>query len=243
MSALVLAAGKSTRIASLSGGRPKPLLEVAGKPIVAWNLEWLARHDVTDVWVNLHYRPEEIRDTLGDGSAHGVRIRYSLEETILGTAGAWRHLGREWNGTSLVVYGDNLLRFDLQALIDTHRRRALATIALFDPDVHANTRIAGGRVTLGTEGQVSGFVEGNVSDSDSSARYVNAGVYALEPGLLDRIPSGFQDFGRDVFAALVETGELAGHVIEPSGYCLGLDTPDSFHIAESLISTRQVALA
>jgi NDP-sugar pyrophosphorylase family protein len=241
--ALVLAAGKSTRIATVSGGRPKPLLEVAGRPIIAWNLEWLARNGVRDVWVNLHYRPGEIRAVLGDGSAFGVRIRYSHEDTILGTAGAWRHLGREWSGTSLVVYGDNLLRFDLASFFDCHRQQAtLATIALFDPEVHANTRIAGGSVALGTDRRVEEFIEGSI-DSGRGGRYVNAGVYVLEPDLLERIATGFQDFGCDVFPGMLAGRELAGHVIEPSGYCLGLDTPTSFRIAESLISTRQVALA
>jgi NDP-sugar pyrophosphorylase family protein len=241
LSALVLAAGRSTRIAALSGGRPKPLLEVAGRPIVAWNLEWLARNGVRDVWINLHYRPEEIRSALGDGVEYGVRIRYSHEHVILGTAGAWRNLGDQWTGTSLVVYGDNLLRFDLGSLIQTHHaERSLATVALFDPAVHANTRIAGSRVALGTNRRITAFIEGG---GEGLGRYVNAGVYLVEPELLQRVHPGFQDFARDVFPGLLDDGQLAGHVIEPTGYCLGLDTPDSFRIAESLISTRQVALA
>jgi len=241
--ALVLAAGKSTRIAAVSGGRPKPLLEVGGKPVVAWNLEWLADAGVRDVWVNLHYRPDELRAALGDGSRYGVRIRYSYEETILGTAGAWRKLRDEWHSTSLVVYGDNLLRFDLGAFAAAHRAYgATATVALFDPDMHANTRIAGGRVSLGADNRIVAFVEGGGLISPE-ARFVNAGAYLLEPVVAERIGTGFQDFGRDVFPALLRDGAVAGHVMESSGYCLGLDTPESFGIAATLVNTRQVALA
>lgn len=245
---LVLAAGHSTRIAALAGGTPKPLLEIAGKSIIGRTLEWLAGSGVRHAWVNLHYRADDIREVLGTGRCFGVSLAYSYEPTILGTAGAWKRVAARWSGTSLVVYGDNLLRFDLARFLAAHEgaRRAhgvLATLALFDPGRHPHTGIAGGRVRLDERGIVAGFVEGPVPRSEPIPSFVNAGAYLLEPGVLDHIGDGAQDFGRDVFPSLVTAGRLAGYIFEPAGYCLGLDTPECFTTARELMRTGQVTLA
>ncbi len=238
---VVLAAGKSTRIASVTQGRPKPLLTIAGKSVIEHTLEWLASSGVHDVWINLHHRPDEIRDALGDGSAHDVRLHYSHEEIILGTAGGWKNIAREWKHSSLVVYGDNLMRFDLARLLSAHRAsRRIATVALFDPRRHTNTRIAGGLVQMDASNRVVAFVEGGTGDGTS---YVNAGAYVLEPEVLTFVGEGIQDFARDVFPALVATDQLGGYVFEDDGYCLGLDTPASLACAEELIATRQVLVS
>lgn len=186
---LVLAAGKSTRITPLANGQPKPLLRIVGRSLLEWNLLWLADHGVATVWVNLHYRPEAITGALGDGERLGVRVRYSPEPELLGTAGAWRRLEKEWTGTSLVIYGDNLMRFDLRAFLAAHRaREALATIALFDVARHSHTGSGGGHVRLDARGRVSEFVERRVEagpDSEapgSTARYAGMQTAPAPPG-------------------------------------------------------------
>src|SRR5881296_608456 len=147
MKAVVLAAGKSTRITPVSGGLPKPLIRIAGETILGRNLVWLASEGIRDIWINLHYRPEEIREAIGDGSRFGVSVRYVHEPELLGTAGAVRNLAAEWKDTILVVYGDSLVRLDLGAMFRTHRAHApVATVALFDRRKHSHTAIAGGLV-------------------------------------------------------------------------------------------------
>lgn len=238
MKALVLAAGRSTRIAGVSGGMPKPLIPIAGRPVLARTLLWLAEQDVREVWINLHHRPDEIRAAIGDGSAFGVRVSYAHEPEILGTAGAFRALAPEWTDATLVIYGDNLMAFDLHALVRAHQQGgADATVAIFDPARHVNSRIAGGRVRVSEDGRVTEFVEGG------EAGFVNAGAYVLEPAVAARIGPGFQDFARDVFPALVAAGTLRGHVLEPAGYCIGIDTPETLATAEHLVATNQVQLA
>ncbi|MGH7517730.1 MAG: nucleotidyltransferase family protein [Gemmatimonadales bacterium] len=236
---LVLAAGKSSRIAEVAGGAPKPLLPIAGKPVLGRNLEWLAEEGVTSVWINLHHRADAIREAIGDGRRFNVAVRYSEEPQILGTAGAWKRLEQHWSGTSLVVYGDNLLRFDLTRFQAAHRASGLlGTLALFDPARHLNTGIAGGHVELDGP-RVRRFVEGP-RPSQGGPHYVNAGVYLLEPQMRAAVGPGFQDFGRDVFPALVATGQLAGYVLEPEGYCLGIDTPASLATARELVEHSRV---
>ena len=127
----------------------------------------------------------------------------------------------------LVLYGDNVTAFDLNRFLERHwSAGSLATIALFDPETHANSGIAGGKVTIKGE-RVIAFTEG--ADTVSGSSLVNAGVYALEPAILAYVPSGrAPDFGRDVFPALLAAGEqVTAHVMEPEGYCFGLDTPES----------------
>jgi NDP-sugar pyrophosphorylase family protein len=239
---LVLAAGNSTRISDIAHGLPKPLLAVAGRAVLDRNLEWLATEGVRRVWINLHYRPAVIREAIGDGSRFGLSIHYTYEPTILGTAGAWKQLEPQWSGTSLVVYGDNLIRFRLAPFLDHHRASgALASIALFDPTRHVHTGIAGGRVELDDGSWVVNFVEGT-SAPPGHRNYVNAGAYLLEPAVGQFVPAGFQDFGKDVFPNHTGARRLLGHVFEDRGYCLGLDTPASFAVAHDIVHSARVVL-
>ena len=239
---LVLAAGKSTRIASVAGGLPKPLLTFRGISILSRNLQWLAEAGIRSVWINLHHQPELIRRTVENGSRWGMAVHYSHEPALLGTAGAWKHLEANWTSTSLVVYGDNLLRFDLSRFLECHRRMgALVTVAVFDPRLHANTGIAGGYIEMNGERRVIRFVEGG-SLVGEGPMYVNAGAYLLEPELRSRIGGGFQDFGKDVFPPLSAKGQLAGYLLEPNGYCLGVDTPESLRMAQALVDEARIVL-
>lgn len=234
MKALVLAAGKGSRLAGAGGGVPKPLVDIAGRTPLLENVRWAAATAREGIWINTHDAAQLVRDRVG-AEVDGVRIRYSHEPELLGTAGAWKKLEREWrDGPSLVVYGDNLMRFDLAALVRAHAAAGtVATVALFDPARHANTGIGGGRAELGA-GAVGGarirrFVEGGAEG------LVNAGVYVLDPSLADELPGGFLDFGHDVLPVLAASGRLAGHVVEAGAYCLGVDTPDRLETARALM--------
>ncbi|MBD3881920.1 nucleotidyltransferase family protein [Phormidium tenue FACHB-886] len=243
MGVLVLAAGKSTRIQPISGGIPKPLLLVNERTILERNLSWLAQSGVESVWINLHYRPEAIQEAIGDGSQLGLRVSYSLEPEILGTAGAFKKLEPHWKGETLVVYGDSLVRFDLAKFRAAHRNsKADVTIALFDQNTHAHTAIAGGRVVMDDQNRITAFVETGAGETPRSP-LVNAAVYLIEPEILDLIPPETSfDFARDLFPQMLTEGYyLQGHLID--GYCLGLDTPESYTKAMSLIESGEVELA
>lgn len=234
----MLAAGTSSRVAPALGGRSKLLLDVGGRTVLERNLRWLVGSGVRSVWINLHYRPEDIRALAGDGSRFGLTVRYNFEPELLGTAGAFRALAPSWSGTTLVVYGDNVSRFDLRALLEGHwRSGSLATIALFDSTVHANSGIAGGKVSV-ENGCVTGFTEGPGAGIEPSL--VNAGVYALEPGVIAHVPAApAPDFGRDVFPSLIGAGErVHAHLIEPDGYCFGIDTPESLERTRASLELR-----
>jgi MurNAc alpha-1-phosphate uridylyltransferase len=108
MKAMVLAAGRGERMRPLTDARPKPLLEVGGRPLIAWHLAALARAGIAEVIINLSWRGEQLRAALGDGAAFGVRIRYSEEGAVaLETGGGiFQALPLLGPGPFLVVNGD-----------------------------------------------------------------------------------------------------------------------------------------
>jgi NDP-sugar pyrophosphorylase family protein len=135
--ALVLAAGLATRLRPLSLVRAKAALPVAGVPLASRVLRWLARHGIGEAVLNLHHLPETLTRLVGDGSQLGVRIRYSLEPVVLGTAGGPRHALPLLEGPRFVIInGDTLTDVDLPRLLAVHERSgALVTMALIaNPD-------------------------------------------------------------------------------------------------------------
>ncbi len=240
--ALVLAAGLGSRIRDVAGGLPKPLMAFGDAPILVHNLRWLATGGVDQVWINLHYGADLIRTQIGDGSAFGMTITYVYEPELLGTAGALGNIANVVTETMLVVYGDSVVRFDLAALQATHRNAgAEATVALFDRERHLNTGIAGGRVRINSGGAINAFVEG--AGAAQVSNLVNAGVYAVEPSVLDLIPhAGLVDFGRDVFPAMLKSGrKLQSHILDDGGMCLGLDTPESHAAGQLLLAQGRLS--
>ena len=241
MKALVLAAGKSTRIAARASGLPKPLIAVNGRPILLRTLEWLVAHDISPVWINLHYKPESIRYVVKGSQYADLDIRFSHERELLGTAGAVKNLEAEWTEPFLLVYGDNLLGFDIADMVASHRASGAAlTMALFHWETDLHSQIAGGRVECDEAMRVANFTEGAVADGVVSP-WVNAGVYVVDPVVLGDIPPAtFFDFGKDLFPALLQKGTvLRGYPI--NSYCLAADTPAALDIAEREIRSRDRA--
>jgi NDP-sugar pyrophosphorylase family protein len=136
--AMILAAGRGTRLAPLTNTVPKPLLPVAGRPLLEHLLEFLIAGGIRDVVINLHHLGHLIQDHLGDGSRLGIRIRYSFEDTILDTGGGIKHAEPLLAGEPFVVVnGDSLLELRLDEIIAHHRARGgVATIAV-RPDPEA----------------------------------------------------------------------------------------------------------
>lgn len=239
MRALILAAGKGSRLAGTTNGLPKPLVRVGGVPVLERTVRWVADCGVERIWVNVHTAREAVEAALGDGVRFGVPIHYSYEPELLGTAGAWKLLEREWTEPSLVVYGDNVMRFDLRRLVDAHEAgNALATVALFDPVRHPHTSTAGGHAVVDEDATITHFVEGGVASVPGAL--INAGAYVLEPAAAAWMASGFLDFGHHVLPPLAQARRLRAHVLEDGAYCLGIDTPDRLRDAERICREQRV---
>jgi NDP-sugar pyrophosphorylase family protein len=165
--AMVLAAGLGTRLRPLTHVRAKPAVPVNGRPLVRRILTWLAGHGIVDAVVNLHHRPATVAAVIGDGSDLGLRVRYSWEQPILGSAGGPRQalplLTDGHGGPFLIVNGDTLSTVDVTALLDRHAASGAAvTMALIANPAPAKY----GGVTVSRDGFVTGFTRaGTPGDS------------------------------------------------------------------------------
>jgi mannose-1-phosphate guanylyltransferase/phosphomannomutase len=225
--ALLLAAGKGTRLGPITADTPKPLLNVGGKPVLRHLAELCAQHGVEEVFINTHHLAHQVRTTMGDGSDFGLRIQYSFEDNLLGTAGALQNFRDVLAGDDFfVLYGDNLMDYDLTALAQVHAQKgALATLALYEKEDVSQSGIA----VLDPEGRVMRFIE-KPGPHESVSNLVNCGLYVLSPAIFDHLPQGFSDFGRDVFPALLRQGvPLYGAVMDRP--LVAIDTVDLFEAA------------
>jgi len=228
MHAMILAAGKGTRLRPLTDAVPKPLLEVAGAPMIAFPLHLVREAGIKEVVINLHHLGDQIRSRLGDGAEYGVRITYSEEEPILDTGGAIAAAKRFLSGDTFVVLNaDTVSDVPLREVIDFHRQhQAMATMVVRpDPDAARHDAIfldASHRMHA-----ILGHGDGGRTVRDGSAnRMMYAGITVLEPRVFDYMPQGIFSITRDVFPRLLRAGEaLYGYVHE--GYWRVLDTlPD-----------------
>jgi NDP-sugar pyrophosphorylase family protein len=227
MKALILAAGAGTRLRPLTDTCPKPMVPIAGRPLLEWTLLWLQRYGVEETALNLHHLPDVVRDGLGDGSRFGMQLRYAYEPELLGTAGAIHNFPDFFDDTFLVVYGDLLMDFDLSDLIGFHQaREALMTLALKQTD----TPHSQGMIEIDDEGAVLRFVEKPTNwNGDSTA---NAGVYVCEPEVAVRVGSGVRDFGHDVIPELLANGAPV-YARPLRGYLRDIGTPEAYAQAQT----------
>ena len=203
MKAMILAAGLGTRMRPLTLLRAKPVLPVLNRPLLHWTLEHLARHGVDDVVVNLHHLPDTVSEALEEWPRSAMRLRYSREDRILGTAGGPRAI-RDLFGDEpfLLINGDTLFNFDVGRLVQRHRASgAQATLALLpnpDPRLY-------GPVVTDASGRVLS-IAGRPRRARGT-RSLFTGVHVLDPVLLDRLPAGASDSVLDLYVPMLAAGE------------------------------------
>ncbi|HEX2294704.1 MAG TPA: NDP-sugar synthase [Actinomycetota bacterium] len=225
MKALLLAGGFGTRLRPLTLTRPKPMLPVLNRPHIAHVFDLLQRHGVTSAVLLTSYLAETFEDVVEEAARGGLELEVNQEHEPLGTAGALKHaeeLVRD--ETFLVFNGDVLTDADVGGLVDFHREReAEATILLTpvdDPSIY-------GVVPTSADGRVAEFVE-KPPPGTAPTNLINAGVYVLEPSVLDRIPAGEPwSIERATFPELVADG--ARLFAQPSdAYWIDIGTPDKY---------------
>jgi len=208
--ALVLAAGRGERLRPLSAELPKPLLPVAGRPLVHFTLEALRAVGCDAAALNLHHGGAALRAALGE-SFRGLPLVYSVEEELLGTGGALPPLA-EFLGaaeTVLVLNGDTLCRWPLARLLADHRRRRAAATLLVSR--RAEPREFGGGVAI-ERGRVVAFRRGALAWAGAPVHRVFAGAAALAPELLGRLASGPADIVAALYEPLLAEGALIAAV-------------------------------
>jgi len=227
--AMILAGGLSTRLYPLTKRVPKPLVPVAGVPNAAHLLRYLKAYGIDEIAMNLHYRADAIVAALGDGSAFDVKLHYSHEPELLGSAGAVKNVQAFFGSETFLVIGcDEVTDLRLDRLLDFHRERAaLATIALIECDDVEQY----GVVVRDEDGRISGFQEKPPRGTERS-KLVNTGVYAFSPEIFGHIPAGeFYDFGKQVFPSLQAANERFYGFDARGAYWADIGTPGEYRRA------------
>jgi mannose-1-phosphate guanylyltransferase len=235
--ALILAGGEGTRLRPLTSTQPKPVVPLAGRPLISYMLEWLRGHGVEDVLLSCGFLAGGVRAVLGDGSEYGVRLRYLEEPEPLGTGGALKFAEELLEERFLMLNGDVLTDIDLTAELAQHERTgARATLALVpveDPSAY-------GLVRRASDAAVTEFVE-KPRPNEIDTNLINAGAYILERDILAEMPAAGSNVSieREVFPSLVGRG-LFG--FQASAYWLDIGTPDrylqgTFDILEGRVAT------
>src|SRR5262245_12775319 len=238
MKAVIMAGGEGTRLRPLTSNTPKPLLSIAGRPMMEHVIQLLRRHGITDIVVTVAFMANAIRDYFGDGSEFGVQLRYVDEPSPLGTAGSVRNAASLLTERFIVLSGDVITDVDLSHIVEFHvAREALATIGLTPVDRPLDFGI----VITRDDGSIDRCLEkptwGQVF-SDT----INTGIYVLEPEILDLIePARPVDFSAEVFPMLLRDGlPLYGAVAH--GYWEDVGTIDAYLRAHKDVLDQMVHL-
>ncbi|HET6275774.1 MAG TPA: NDP-sugar synthase [Candidatus Cybelea sp.] len=226
---MILAGGLSTRLYPLTKRVPKPLVPVAGVPNAAHLLHYLKAYGFDEIAINTHYLADAIHETLGDGSRFGVKLHYSYERELLGSAGGVKKIEDFFDEEPFLVIGcDEVTDMRLDRLFDFHRdRAAVATIGLVEcSDVDQY-----GVVVLDDRGKIVGFQEKPKKGTELS-KLANTGVYAFSHAIFEHIPPGeFYDFGNQVFPALQGAGAPFYGFEAHGAYWADIGTPREYRRA------------
>src|SRR3989344_3829582 len=229
--AFILGGGRGERLRPLTDSTPKPLVKVAGKPIIEYSLELLQKHGVEQVILSIGYLHEKIEKHLGSGEKWGLKINYAIENEPLGTGGALAAAKDSLDESFFMLNGDNIADFDLGKMQKAHTHsKLLGTIALTeveDASSYGAARIENGKIVE--------FVEKPAPGTEPS-KFVNAGAYVLSKNSLSMLPTGFNLIERTLFPALAKKSQLGAYF--HNGLWLTTDTLQRIERAEEVLDKK-----
>jgi mannose-1-phosphate guanylyltransferase len=244
--AMILAAGKGTRVRPITDYVPKPMIPIVDRPVMEFLVELLRRHGFDEIVVSTSYLAHQIEQYFGDGARFGVQMAYSFEgyhcdgEVVpegLGSAGGLRKVqdfARFYDGTFAVLCGDAIVDVDLTAAVEFHRRRgSIATILLKEVPREETYRY--GIVELDPEGRILRFQE-KPRPEDAVSTTANTGIYLFEPAVLDHIPADRAfDIGGDLFPLLARLNLPFYGIALPFNWLDIGTTPDYWRATQAVL--------
>jgi mannose-1-phosphate guanylyltransferase len=242
MKGIIIAGGLGTRLRPVTYHRPKPLVPVANRAFLEYQVALLKRYGIDDIVFATNYMADKIEGHFGDGSRFGVRMRYAIEETPLGTGGAIRNAADRFPGETVAVFnGDVLTDFDLGRILDFHRaKQAVATITL--SEVPSPNPF--GVLILDADGKVEAWREpseatkkllsqGNIEITGTDK--INAGFYVFAPEFIASIPQGVpSSVERDIFPPFLARS-AAVYGIAPGGFWMDLGRPEQLMVVSQAV--------
>lgn len=249
MKAMILAAGRGTRVQPITFTIPKPMIPLIRKPIMASIIEHLKRYGVDKIIVTTSHLAPQIENYLRDGDLFGVQIAYSFEgllagntfqETALGSAGGLKKIqdfSKFFDETFFVLCGDALIDADLGQVLAFHRQKR-ATVTILLKEVPLNQVYKYGVVQLDADSRIIKFQE-KPSPEVAVSTIVNTGIYIFEPAVFDYIPSGIHyDIGAQLFPAMAEAGMAFYGITLPFQWLDIGSIPDYWHATREILQGK-----
>ncbi len=228
MQALILAGGKGTRLRPLTVYTPKPVVPLINRPFLLYQIEILRRAGIRDITLSLSYQPDKIEHLLGYDLADNVNLRYLTEPSPMGTGGAYKFAAEQIRETTVVFNGDILTDANISKIVEFHReKKAEATIVL----TPVENPSAYGLVETDEKNRVLRFLEKPKPEqlAELNTNNINAGIYILEPEVLDIIPAGENySFEYNVFPDLLKHDKSFYAYILQSEYWRDIGNPASY---------------
>jgi mannose-1-phosphate guanylyltransferase len=217
MKAMILAAGKGTRVRPITHTTPKPMIPILQKPVMEFLLELLREHGFNEIMVNVSHLSEEIENYFRDGQRFDVQIAYSFEGRIsdgeligeaMGSAGGLKKIQdfqAFFDDTFVVLCGDALIDLDITAALAEHKAKgAVASVVALEVPLHEVQNY--GVVVADADGHIQAFQE-KPKPEDAKSTLASTGIYIFEPAVLDKVPAGkVYDIGSELFPRLAADG-------------------------------------
>jgi len=232
MKALILAAGFGVRLREMIHGRPKPMAPVDGKPFLEHLVVQLRDQGIKEIVLAVGYLSDYIVDYFGNGKRWGVKIKYSVDNRPLGTAGTIKYAQKYFKRGFLVLNGDTYIKMDFKKFLKFHEQKnASVTIA-----VTKRFQGRGGLISLGKGKKIEKFRELKVEGNEEG--YNNAGAYIFKPKVLKLLKKGKRaSLEKDLFPKLIRKGyKLFGYPIKSY---LDIGSPESYKKARRVLEKKE----
>lgn len=207
MQAVIMAGGKGTRLAALTKDEiPKPMVPVAGKPLLLWQVERLKENGITELIMVIGHLGEKIQEYFGDGSKFGVHIEYFVEEVPLGTAGSFYYLKDMLKeDTFLMMSGDLLFDIDFDRMVRFHKEKGSAATLFVHPNGHPYDSDL---LVLDSEERAIRFDSKHNTRDYWYDNCVNAGIFVFDKKICDRVPEPVKrNLENDIIKGMIDDGE------------------------------------
>lgn len=221
MHAIILAGGFGTRLRPLTDDTPKPMLPVNGVPILEHHVRSLVKHGITDITISTGYLPEVIQDHFKDGVDFGANITYSHEDEPLGTGGAVKQAAKD--EPFVLVWGDNMHDVDYHGLQQAHVDGVTMVLTQREDVEHFGVAELDDQV-------IKGFVE-KPKKEDAPSNWINAGIFMINPEVLDILPEGESSIEKQCFEVIVTQGKLSAFFHDGQWY--PTDTQEKYELAQA----------
>jgi len=243
--AVILCAGKGTRLLPLTKNIPKPVVPINNIPLLEYNIRLCKFHGIKNIFINTSHLPKKIKEYFGNGERFGVKITYSYEPKLIGTSGALNNFKQFLKGGPFVViYGDNLTDINLTKMLKYHKAKGgITTLALRRKPKKYKTQSL---ILAEDDLRITEFIEKPSDDliisKSPKTKLINSGIYFCDPRILNYIPKGFSDFAYDIFPNIINKKERVYGFLMDDYYFREVGKIEKYNIAKDEIESGKIKL-